>query len=172
MRLVKFNLENRIKAIELAQSGLNFQEIADTLGVVINTLSSWRKKDKKFNETLLKARKDAMSGIVEKNIFKLANGVETEEVTDNFEYEREDGTKVKRSIKRVKHKPDLKANQALSNKFDLGYSDTEREADDSKGTLNINFSGLSYREVQAELANSPIEAVELESSDYEDLEES
>ena len=161
MRIVKYNLEYRIKVLELAKQGLTLGEIAETLGIATNTLSSWRRKDTKFNDLLLKLRKEAMSNLVEKNIKALANGVETTEITEHDIYKREDGTEIKRTIKRIKHKPDLKANQSISSKYDLGYSEKEVVDEDSKPILNINFSGLSYREVLTELRASPIEATEL-----------
>ena len=53
-------------------------QIADSLGINIDTLSEWRKKYKRFSEALSKGREDA-DGLVAKNLFQNATGFSVNE---------------------------------------------------------------------------------------------
>ena len=107
---VRFKLER--EAVRLYAKGYNMTEIARFLGLHNNTLSIWKSRNKLFAKALKDCRKHYARGVVEKGLYKLAEGVTTTEEREEFYTEREiDGELVKCKVNRVvkNNAPDIKA---------------------------------------------------------------
>jgi len=176
----KFTVANRVGAIELAESGYTYREIAERLGVGHATLERWRKRDATFDKSIKEARSRGLSGIIENGLRRLAMGAEREEYSEEYDEVRELGDNTKRIVKIKKRRvilpPNEKAISILAMQHAKHYANDKTES--VTNILNVNTSDYSMREVQESLANSPIEAndysrleldVELDANDYEEL---
>ena len=93
------------QAYKLCRLGAIDRELANFFGVSEQTLNTWKKKHPAFLESIKSAKADE-DALVEKSLYKRANGYEYEEVDEIYEGER----LVKKIVKRKYAHPDTGAN--------------------------------------------------------------
>ena len=127
--------EGLIRIAGWVRDGLTNKQIAENIGISVQSLTVWRRKHPEFNEVMLQT-KDVVDRHVENMLYKRACGYEYDEVTEATE-ETEDGFK---RIKKVVHKhvaPDVTAQIFwLKNRKPPEWRDKQ----DVEVTTNINIA--------------------------------
>jgi transcriptional regulator with XRE-family HTH domain len=152
------------------REGYSMSEAARRIGLAPQTLVNWRKHDVMFQRAVDYAYWETGRGIVEDNLYRLAQGAETEEITVESVDEDEQGRPVrtKRTVK--KQPPSVKALSLLASKFCKGEF---TEGDDGTITIKITQKdrSLTMDERKAILNKDKEESSDIEAIDYKDLED-
>jgi len=176
--MVKFNIDMRVKCIELASRGHTIDDVSDLVGISKMTLYRWFKKDSKFEDSFRKAFSIAIGEMIENNLIKLANGVTRSEVSEEYlDTNRVDSNGepviVKIKSKRTIDPPSLKANISLAKKYhkELSEKYEDGETNNTTNILSINTSDMNLRDLQELTKSSPLgDIIETSSKTLDDIE--
>lgn len=161
--MVKYNIDVRVKCIELASKGYTIDDVCNVVGINKATIYRWFKKDCKFEESYRKAFSIAIGEMIETNLIKLANGVTRSEVSEEYlDTNRVDSNGepivVKVKSKKTIEAPNLKANTTLAKKYHKEYAERLEESNNDSVTniLNVNTSDMNLRDLQELTKSSPL----------------
>lgn len=182
--MIKYNAITRSLIIELSALGYSMSAIADRVGVHRNTISNWIERDSRLKELISNRTNESLRESVLLGLHKLSKGAKNETITKEYidyrkdkdgEYLLDDNdekipVKIKKSTTTLP--PNVKAIEILARQHAKEYDKDIIETNSS--IINIDTSGMSMREIQTMMSDSPLGANRLEESvsvDYEVLDE-
>lgn len=155
---LKYSEEFAKEAFKLAEKGFMDKEIAEYLGININTFYKWKAKHKEFAEGLIKA-KYKVNNKIEAQVLKRALGYMVVEEKNTFEPD-ENGDEI--LIKRETHKKHIAGDSKLlmmllKNRMPEKYRDAQKQEIELSGQIDNNIKNplqeLSVEELK-KLINS------------------
>lgn len=105
--------------------GYTINDIAELMEMHPQTLYRFLKNNPGIKEKMDKLKNERFQGIIERGLAELATGTQTEDITELWEEENEEGVKVKKSRTIKKLAPNVKAIQVLAQKYNKIFSKSE-----------------------------------------------
>ena len=141
--LVKYDINMRLKLIELSSEGASMSEMARLLGINRNTIRRWRESDKSLDEAMNRAYDEGLRHIAVRGLKQLAEGVTTVETTKETVETDNNGMPIKTRVRTTKHAPNFNAVKTLAKRYapELEIHDAKHE------THIVNIDSMSYKEL-------------------------